>query len=111
MKWFTIIAYILEGGLLVVILIGITHRWFRDYIGKTVTLQATLVKKKVESYYQFSMFGKWGQSTREDYMLEFESKNKLYKFKVNSLFYDSAIEGQKVKITYKGNRLINFEPL
>lgn len=74
-------------------------------------MEAELVKKQIEEYYQFSIYGKLGASTRKDYTLLFKSKNKFYKFKVNSVFYDSAIEGQKFKITYKGNRLINFEPV
>ncbi|HIW74748.1 MAG TPA: hypothetical protein H9684_10525 [Firmicutes bacterium] len=110
MEWIKIV-YILEGGFLVVLFVGITHRIFRDYIGKPSRMEADLVKKQIEEYNQFSIFGKLGTSARKDYTLLFKSNNKFYKFRVNSVFYDSAIEGQKVKITYKGNRLINFEPV
>lgn len=111
MEWFEIITYTVEGGLLLILLIGITHRLFRDYLGKKIELEAVLVKKQKETYYNFSIFAKLAPALKNDYLLEFESNNKLYKFKTNNVFYNSAIEGQKVKIIFKGNRLINFEPV
>lgn len=106
-----IVVYFLEGGLILVLLFGVLHRLIRDYIGKPTELEAKLVKKKKDTYYKFSKFGKLGSTIKTDYILEYEANGKLYKFKGNSVFYDSAIEGQKVKIIFKGNRLVNFEPI
>lgn len=107
MQW---VAYVLEGGLLLVLAVGFTCRLFRDRVGKPSAAEAELIEKREEPYRPFSVFGKLGPSVREQYMLTFRSKGKICKFSADRLLYDLAAEGKKVKITYKGSRLIGIEP-
>lgn len=107
MQW---VAYVLEGGLLLVLAVGLIHRLFRNRIGKPSAAEAELIEKREEPYRPFSVFGKLGPSVQRPYTLTFRSKGKLCKFGADRLLYDLAAEGQKVKITYKGSRLIGIEP-
>ncbi len=47
---------------------------------------------------------------RTEYLLEFVSNEKRYCFKDNTFLYEVVAEGQKGTLTYKGGRLIHFEP-
>ncbi len=107
MQW---VAYVLEGGLLLVLAVGFTCRLIREHSGKPSAAEAELIEKPEEPYRPFSVFGKLGPSVREQYTLTFRSKGKICKFSADRLLYDLAAEGQKVKITYKGGRLIGIEP-
>ena len=110
MHWFTAVVHILEGCLLLVIVLGLIHRIFRDYLSREREIEATLVKKHTTTYYRFSIFGKVDSPVRTDYLLEFVSNGKHYCFKDNTLLYEVVAEGQKGTLTYKGGRLIHFEP-
>ena len=110
-QWYEYIIYGLQGLLLLVVIVGLVHRLFRDYLGKPSEEEGIVLSKQVERYQQYSKYGVWGHGDRTDYIVEFQTDKKQRVFQVNQMLYDTAVEGQKGKLIYKGDRLIRFEPI
>lgn len=96
--------YILIGLFLVIYLI-LMIRFCRSRFGKVKTVQAVVVhKQKVErkSYHTPS-----AQHTR--YAVTFQIGEKRKSFYVSALSYQGYRKGERGTLTYRGDRLINFQ--
>lgn len=90
---------------LVVLLNGLVFlRFFRSRFGKPRTVRAEVVgKKKVEQYSRLSPNGK---SVRYAVIFLIEGRKKS--FYVSEFSYGGYRKGEKGKLTYQGDRLIDF---
>lgn len=83
----------------------IMARFFKSRFGKTVTVSATVVHKQKVEQKSF----KAPLYTRVKYAVTFQIGNKRKSFYVSELSYRGYRKGEKGTLTYRGDRLINFQ--
>ena len=79
-------------------------RVFRSRFGKPKTVRAEVVgKQTVESYSKLSPNG-----TRVRYVVNFQVDGKKKSFYVSEFSYHGYRKGEKGRLTYQGDRLLDF---
>ena len=85
--------------------IGILVWFFRRQYGRPKTVSATVVSKQVtESFSKYS-----GNGTAKHYYVTFSVNGKHRSFKVSEFSYNGYRKGETGKLTYKGDRIIDFQ--
>ena len=91
--------------LLVLLLNGmVLLRFFRSRFGKPRTVSAEIIgKQTVEQFSKYS-----GSAKRVKYVVIFQTEGKKKSFYVSEFSYGGYRKGEKGKLTYQGDRLIDF---
>ena len=98
MEWFFLIFFTVVYGI-------ITIRFLRSRFGKTVTVSATVVHKQKVEQKSF----KTPPYIRYKYAVTFQIGEKKKSFYVSELSYGGYRKGEKGTLTYRGDRLIDFQ--
>ena len=92
-------------GLYFVLMCAIAYRLLRSCIGKPVTVRAEVVHKQTVEFYSRTAPG----GKRVKYSVTFLANGKKKSFYVSEFSYGGYRKGEKGTLTYKGDRLIDFQ--
>ncbi len=91
----------------IIIVFGILYRILKNFISKKKTTDAVGIDK--QSYKKQIYSKQQAPYTNTEYIITFLCGNKKKNFMVSELSYISYTVNQKGKLTYKGDKIINFK--
>lgn len=89
-----------------VIIIGIAMRVLKNMLSKPKIVQATVVNK--QEYEQLIMYRHQAPQEKQKYVVSFFYGGRKKDFYVSLYMYDSLRINQTGKLTYKGDRILDF---
>ncbi len=109
MNWVNTIQNVVSILFVVLILVGVLHRLWRDRWRRPRRAKGKLVDKFPPGAPQSSLFGSLWPSQPSQSRFRFEIQGRVREFDGDALLYDRLEVGQEGTLTYRGRRLIDFD--
>ena len=93
-------------GLMILVSLLAFGRWALKRMAPVKTVQAKVIDKHITKI-AYSKTGAYGK--KERYCVVFQVEGKKLSFYVSEFSYNGYRKGEKGKLTYKGDRIIDFQ--